>query len=349
MTTLDVRVVDPRVAPEWQALSERVGSSVFESPRWLSAIVDTYEFEVSARVLAADDDVRAGLTCVELSDFRGDRLVSVPFCDYLDPAVATMEEWRKLVDPLLARALPMQLRVLRNSVPLQDDRFAQVNELAWHGTDLDRDEDAIFAGLRAGARQHVRSAQRRGVTIEFGTGLDAVRTFYDLHRQTRKRKYRLLSQPLAFFENIWKAFAPHDAIAVGLAHHNGEVIAASLYLMWNDVIYYKFGASNPEYLNLRPNESLAWESMRLGRRRRCRAYDWGVSDLDQPGLVAYKQKFASEERRVTVLRHTPAGYANPSGAQAGQVLGQLTELLTRADVPDDVTEQAGDTLYRYFT
>ncbi len=185
--------------------------------------------------------------------------------------------------------------------------------------------------------------------MQFGTDLEDIRTFFDLHRRTRKRKYRLLSQPLSFFENIWKAFSPHDGIAAGLAVHDGEVIAASLYLIWRGVIYYKFGASDPAHLSLRPNELLAWESMQLGRSRGCRAYDWGVSDLDQPGLVAYKRKFATEEQRVTVLRHTPAGYDNPAGAEAGRVLGVMTELLTRDDVPDDVTEAAGDALYRYFT
>jgi hypothetical protein len=50
-----------------------------------------------------------------------------------------------------------------------------------------------------------------------------------------------------------------------------------------------------------------------------------------------------------VLRHMPVGYGNPNGAEAGRTLGALTELLTREDVPDDVTEQAGDLLYRFFT
>src|SRR2546423_11849327 len=126
---------------------------------------------------------------------------------------------------------------------------------------------------------------------------------------------------MSLFENMRKSFASMVVTAVGLAIYEDEVTAASLYLMWRDVMYYKFGASNPDRLALRPNEMLAWESMRLGRERGCRRYDWGVSDLDQPGLVAYKRKFATEERRVTVLRHTPVGYVNPNGAEVGRTLG----------------------------
>jgi hypothetical protein len=88
--------------------------------------------------------------------------------------------------------------------------------------------------------------------------------------------------------------------------------------------------------------------MRVGREWGCTTFDWGVSDLDQPGLVAYKRKYATDERRVRVLRHVPAGYDGSRAAEAGAVLGQLTDLLTREDVPDDVTRRAGDLLYGMF-
>ena len=49
------------------------------------------------------------------------------------------------------------------------------------------------------------------------------------------------------------------------------------------------------------------------------------------------------------LRYTPDGYANPRADETGSVLGELTTLLTREDVPDDVTQRGGEILYRYFT
>ena len=67
------------------------------------------------------------------------------------------------------------------------------------------------------ARQNIRAAERHGVSVRFGSDLDDVHAFHDLHRNTRKRKHRLLAQPVSFFENIWKAFAPSDSIANGAA------------------------------------------------------------------------------------------------------------------------------------
>ena len=75
------------------------------------------------------------------------------------------------------------------------------------------------------------------------TGMDAVRIYHRLHVSLRKYKYRLLAQPFALFERIWQEFSVGDGIVTLLAYVNGEPIAGAVYLVWNDVLYYKFGAS----------------------------------------------------------------------------------------------------------
>ena len=127
------------------------------------------------------------------------------------------------------------------------------------------------------------------------------------------------------------------------------MIAGAMYLMWGGVWYFKFSASIFERSSVRPNELMAFRSMCLAKSRGFPLYDWGVSDLEPPGLVEYKRKITSEERKVSVLRFTPEGYTNPVADEARPVLGALTKLLTRDDVPDDVTQRAGEILYRYFT
>jgi CelD/BcsL family acetyltransferase involved in cellulose biosynthesis len=348
MTTL--HTIDPTSDPSWGDLMRATRGSAFGAPPWFTAIVDSYGFDVRANVLRDDSGATcAGIAYAELDDFLGSRLVSVPFCDYLDPVVADAAQWNQLVDPLIERGLPFQVKVLDADVPRADTRFVPVDELAYHSTDLARSEEDLFAAFERRARQNVRSAPRHGVTVRFGTDLEDVRQYHDLHRRTRKYKHSLLAQPLAFFENIWKQFAPNDGVVIGFAEHEGDVIAAAFYLLWDDVWYFKFSASVFERSGVRPNEYLAWESMRLAMSRGCVSYDWGVSDLEPPGLVQYKRKLGTEERRMTVLRHVPEGYANPHADEIKPILGELTGLLTRSDVPDDVTQRAGEILYRYFT
>jgi CelD/BcsL family acetyltransferase involved in cellulose biosynthesis len=185
------------------------------------------------------------------------------------------------------------------------------------------------------------------VVVEVRDDLDAVHTFHRLHVGLRKHKYRLLAQPIGFFERIWTEFAEDGGCVTLLARAREEVVAAAMFLEWDGVLYYKFGASEAEHLGLRPNDAIYWSAIQRAARRGLRSVDWGVSDLDQPGLVAFKRKWASAERRVLTLR---AGRppSTPAQREFAATLGELTRILTDPAVPDEVTANAGAALYHYF-
>lgn len=349
-----VLVADPRTDPRWHTLAETTAGSLFTSPPWIRSVCDTYGFTPQAR-MAIDACGRPtdGFAWVPVSDIRGDRLVSLPFSDRAEPILAEPAMWSTLVDGALRADAPLQIRCLDDAMPTADDRFVRVGETAWHGTPLTRPLAEIQQAMRSAARRNIAAADRNGVQVEAATGLDAVRTFHRLHVDLRKHKYRLLAQPFDLFERIWQEFSVHDGIVTLIARVADEPIAGAVYLVWNDVLYYKFGASLAGALALRPNDALAWTALRWASERGLRLLDWGLSDLDQPGLVAYKRKWASEERRIVSLRAPSLEHSDrrdgPDSRDIGPLLGELTRLLTDDAVPDEITQQAGSLLYRYFT
>lgn len=342
-----VRSVDPRVDPLWHELATGPGGSLFTSPPWISAVCDTYGFEPTARVAvdAAGGPV-GGLAWVDVKDMRGERRLALPFSDRADPIVDDAQTWRMVSADALAGDLPFTLRALDRSPAVGDPRFTRAGEAAWHETPLDRPLDELFAAFRSQTRRNVSTAQRSGVRVVLSPGLDAVTEYHRLHVDLRKRKYGLLAQPLEFFQNIWTAFASSDDVRTALAMVDGRPVAAAMYVVWGDTVYYKFGASQAEHLALRPNDALHWALIQWAVGRGLRALDWGLSDLDQPGLVAYKSKWASVERRIHTLNAGGAPRNRDERVEA--TLRDLTGLLTEPDVPDSVTERAGAALYRYF-
>jgi lipid II:glycine glycyltransferase (peptidoglycan interpeptide bridge formation enzyme) len=240
----------------------------------------------------------------------------------------------------------MRLRCLRNALPAGDTRLTVSGRALWHRVDLRRSEEDLWSGLGGSARQNVRKAQRNGVLVREARCIEAVRTFHRMHCHVRKSKYRLLAQPSAFFENLYEIFAPGDRLTVLLAEVGGAPVAGILFLEWRDTLYYKFNAStDPQFC---PNDLLAWEGIKFGRRRGLARLDFGLSDVAQPGLVRYKRKYADEEREIVMLRWQPPYYSDPRGDNIGMTLSRLTHLLTDPDVPDHVTKAAGDELYRFF-
>ena len=341
-------VVDPRTDPRWHALAATAAGSVFTSQPWIRAVCSTYDFTPHARIVAdANGSPTAGFAWVPVTDLRGDRLVSMPFSDRAEPVVADPATWSALVDDALRSGAPLQIRCLDWAVPIDDTRFVRTSEAAWHCTPLGAPLPELRQSLSSAARRNIAAADRNGVHVTASTGIDAVRTYHRLHLALRKNKYRLLAQPLEFFERIWDEFAVDDGIVTLLAYVDGQPIAGAIYLVWNDTLYYKFGASLAGTLALRPNDALAWTALCWASQRGLRRLDWGLSDLDQPGLISYKRKWASEERRIVTLK---AGAAKTGGSRdIDALLGELTHLLTDDAVPDHVTERAGSLLYRYFT
>lgn len=346
---MTVAVVDPVTSALWRELVTQRATTVFHSPPWLQVLADTYGFAVQARVVL-DHAGRpvAGMPYVTVRDFM-DLRTTLPFSDFCDPLVDDAAQWQALIDGLLATRQRVDLRCLHNDVPLDDDRFAVVDRALWHGIDVRRDENEIWTGLSSSARRALRKARSAGVTVEPAHDEADLRAFFDLHVRVRKYKYRLLAQPYRFMRHIWDAFVAEDRGALLLATIDGRVVAGVMFLEWKGALYYKFNASDGAHLDARPNDMVLWEGVRHAQKRGLDRIDFGLTDGDQDGLVRYKRKYATEEKTVTLLRYLPPGAPSAEDQLARAALRDVTRLLTDPSVPDAVSAEAGDALYRYFT
>jgi hypothetical protein len=346
---VNTTTVDPVIDPRWKQLVTRRDTTLFHSPRWLGVVADTYDFPLRATVVL-DETGRptAGMPVVTVRDFMDQRAVSLPFSDFCDPLVRDDDEWRAVTDGLFDEQQRIDLRCLHNDVPLRDERFKVVDRALWHAIDVRRDEDVIWSDLPSSARRALRRARSASVEIRAAQDEADLRAFYDLHVGVRKYKYHLLAQPYAFMRHIWRAFVEADQGVLLLATIDERVVAGVMFLEWQDVLYYKFNASDAAHLDARPNDLLLWEGMRYARTRGLTSVDFGLTDGEQEGLARYKRKYASEEKTVTLLRHQPPGHPTDADRMARAMLRDVTRLLTDASVPDAVSADAGTALYRYF-
>ena len=342
--------VDPRIDPIWQTLADRAPSSVFHSPSWIQVLTDTYGWQASAYVVLNDrGEPQAGIPFCRIADMMGERILALPFSDYCDPLVNDQQCWDYLVDCLLPHRCPISLRCLHNDLPLLDKRFAVVKQAKWHRLDLKPDLDQVWQGIDDSTHRAVRKSQREGVEVRVARSESELRAFFDMHLKVRKYKLGMLAQPYLFFQNIWRHFVDTQNGFLLLAVYQDKIVAGDFFLEWKDTLYYKFNASLPADLSHRPNDLLIWEGIQRGKARGFDFLDFGLSDIDQEGLVRYKRKFGTEEKIISFLRHTPNGLPNLAEKLTRDLLTQLTRRFTDQMVPDPVTEKAGEDLYRLFT
>ncbi len=340
--------LDPQTDPRWQALVDRCESSAFHSPGWTRVLAETYGFPVRAYVeLGENEEPKAGLLFARVKDMLGERMVSLPFSDYCDPIVGNNQEWASLSNRLLDEGRGLSMRCLHNDIPVSDNRFALVKRAKWHGLDLRPELEDLWGGLHESSRRAIRKAQREGISVTIAQDEAALRAFFEMHLRVRKYKYRLLSQPFAFFASIWRHLLGEGKGVLMLASHRSAVIGGVLFLEWKEKLYYKLNASVQAELHHRPNDLLIWEGIKYAKARSYSHLDFGLSDLDQESLLRFKRKYASEEKAITFLRAGPPPLEEEEAVR--DTLRQLTGLLTDEVVPDEVTAKAGDILYRFFS
>lgn len=346
--SLTVRQVDPRSDPAWNQMAAGPGGSLFLAPPWIAAVSESYGF-VPAASLAVDGAgrPRAGVAWIDVGDVRGERRVALPFSDRADPVLQDEGLWPLVSARPLEGDLPFTLRCLQTSPAAADPMLTTIGTAAWHVTSLDRALEVVHRALRPATRRNIATAGRAGVEVVLRADCDAVDEYHRLHLELRRSKYRMLAQPLDFFHRIWDRFAPLDGIRTALALVDGQPVAGAIYLIWQDTVYYKFGASRAEFLSVRPNDALHWELIRWACGQGFAALDWGRSDLSQLGLVAYKRGWASREGRI--VNRVAGGAPRVRVSEVDDLLATVTHLLTDPAVPDSVTARAGEALYRYFS
>ncbi|MGE0822335.1 MAG: lipid II:glycine glycyltransferase FemX [Candidatus Binatia bacterium] len=341
--------LDPCADPRWQQLLERTPSSVFHSPAWLQVLSDTYGWDMRAYILLdPTGQPVAGMPFCAVTDLTGKRIVTLPFSDFCDPLVADSETWESFSNRLLQEQCPVMVRCLHSTVPLADTRFAVTKQARWHGLDLRPDCESQLRRLSNSCRWRIRRAQREGMTVQRAEQEEDVREFFALHRGIRKHKYRLLAQPYEFFTNIWRHFLARQTGVLLLARYQGKVIGSVVFLEWQDTLYYKFSASDPAYLSLGISELLIWEGIQYGKARGLTTLDFGLSDWGQDGLIQFKRKFATAEKTISFLRAAPRSEPTLEVQHARELLPVLTALFTDNSVPDEITDRAGEALYRFF-
>ena len=328
--------------PRWAGLSAAHGS-LFTSPPWLSAIGSTYGFAIEAWLdLDQDGVARGGIPAARLVNSQGERLVALPFSDYCDPIDTTGSSSTVLVDHMLALELPLEIRHLDGGPIGSDPRWNAGEPDLWHAIDVEPNEDRAWETLNGSARRAIRKARDSGIEIRVSDDPTALRTFYELHLSVRKHKYRLLAQPFEFFLALAENFG--DRLVLLGAWQGDTLVAGVLYLAWGDTLYYKFNASSGTELGARPNDLLMWEGTRYAVSAGLSTVDLGRTDADHESLARYKSKYATREGSITFLR---SGVFERDPALAA-ILGPLTELMTRPEVPDEVTEAVGALTYRHF-
>ena len=195
--------------------------------------------------------------------------------------------------------------------------------------------DTRMRMLSKTTRRYTKHSLSNGLTAET-VGLSGVDRFYRLHTLTRK-KHGLPVQPKKFFRIIMKTMK-HARITICM-NDNGHDVGAFLLLADTQTLYYKYGASNPKYLELRPNHYLFYILHDIAIDNDLKAIDLGRTD--EEGLHNYKASLGASP--FPILRISSRGVL-PDTNRPNSIcfLRQVMRAL-----PIQILESFGGKIYKY--
>jgi len=170
-----------------------------------------------------------------------------------------------------------------------------------HSLDLAAGEQRLFENLDGSARQAVRKAEKAGLTVEVSQSAEALRGFYGLQCQTRKR-HGLPPQPLAFFLNIQRLILSQNQGVIVLASEGAEKIAGAVFFFLGGRAIYKYGASDLRRQHLRPNHLVMWTAMKWLAHSGCTTLHLGKTSRANEGLRRFKLNLGAQEEPIEYVK-----------------------------------------------
>lgn len=304
----ETRFIDPIADPAWlRFVEDSPSGEIFHHPRWLELLRTQYGYELQACCIQNGSGIEVGIPIARVSSrLTGQRLVSLPFSDMCGPVLSCDAGPGALA--ALSEALQGEARrtglslTVRDRLP--DSHGAIVRHQFFHHL-LPLSEDPCEVEKRyskSQIRRGIRKATRESLRGERLTDASALDAFYALHVKTRRR-LGVPTQPKRFIRRFRDLFAMGLGF-VWMVFDGNRPIAAAVFLTYNGVVTYKYGASDASALGKRPNNLLFSEVIRWACESGFETLDFGRTEIDNEGLRRFKRSWGAGEFALSYTHFT---------------------------------------------
>ncbi len=377
---MTVYKIHPLQDPRWiEFLQRHPRASVFHSAGWLEALRRTYGYEpVVLTTSPRTAQLSNGLVfCRVPSWLTGHRIVSLPFSEHCEPLVDSLQELEYLLCSLerdlekenwkYCEIRPAPVTETEKKKPCSRPMhaghggqlgkwylggnceisgpvycaagFRQSETFYHHRLDLRPPLGELLRSFHKDCIQRkVRRAEREALTYEEGRCESLLSKFYHLLLLTRRRQ-QLLPLPLNWFRNLIDCMG--DSVQIRVASKQGRPVASILTLSYKDSMVYEYGCSDALSNRLGGFPFLFWKTIQEAKDRGLYEFDLGRSDLDNSGLVTFKERWGA-------TRSVLACWIYPASARTIRERWELQiarKILAR--IPDRLLTAVDHQLYRH--
>ncbi len=174
-------------------------------------------------------------------------------------------------------------------------------EIVWVDLTLDR-ERLWHDSYSKACRKNVNRAEREGVSVRAARDAGDIAEFHRIYTATMERNEALDAYFFErdYFQAIFEELPGSARFA--LAEHDGQVIAATLYLHDGDDVYSYLGGADHDHQQLRPTNAVVHETIGWAREQGKRRLILGGGYRPGDGIFRFKASFSPRRATLALVR-----------------------------------------------
>jgi len=146
--------------------------------------------------------------------------------------------------------------------------------------DLTKDKKTLLANMKQKTRYNVRLAEKRGVRVSEDNSRQAFEEYLKLMFKTTRRQ-NFYAHDEKYHRLMWQTLYPAGIARLLKATYQGKTLASWILFVFNNVLYYPYGASSREHKKVMASNKIMWEAMLFGKKLGCQTFDlWGCLGPD---------------------------------------------------------------------
>jgi serine/alanine adding enzyme len=271
-------------------------ATLYHTVDWIDAAHESFGCQTFYLEARSPDGKLAGVLPLvrQHSLAFGDRLTSLPYCNYGGPLVAR----NGVAESLMAEAASLAADL---GVSIVEIRDRASRDAAW-ATRADKvtfdlalpsTPEALHKALGSKLRSQIRRVERERAAVRVGGG-ELLRDFYRVFAENM-RDVGTPVYPMRFFEVITRRLA--DQLCIVIIDLDGAPAAAGLLFFYREAVEIPWAACTLSAKSRSANMRLYWECLIASIARGAKTFDFGRCTVDT-GTYRFKKQWGGERRQL---------------------------------------------------
>ena len=300
-----IQIIDPTSFPNWnKQIAAFPEATAFHTANWARVLVESYRYRPRYFCTINHGQLENVIPVMEIkSALSGKRGVCLPFSDHAEPLAQDQTAFENLLDYIVmfGKRKGWQSLAFHGGDQFLSHEPSYKSYIA-SSMDIEDDPQTLFKQFKSSTRRNIKKAKKSNIKAKILQSQNGIKAFYQLNCLTRK-EHGLPPQPFLFFKRLHANFFRENKGFVCLAFHKNTPVAGVFFINYNRSAMYKYGASNKNFLELRPNNISMWEAIKHCSEIGLQKLDLGRSDIEHEGLRRFKKNWNATEKLLNYYRY----------------------------------------------